>query len=190
MAERSNWSKCRIFKVTDIIDRYKSRNLKSKNTIGRLKIRTSIQAIQSVDTKIGTQINWHNRSIKKSELESVRYNWPIQKSELKIDRLYWLIQSEDRIGIGRSINRTFRPPLPICSVAVRIRDSLLFWPLDPDPWCIFSGSWWAYVPSFLHFWWKLKYKPSLCTDAPRVQNNAILGVPKKGKFWIFEFFSS
>ncbi len=40
-----------------------------------------------------------------------RHNWPIQKSELGINRLYRPIQSEDRIGIGRSINRTFRPPL-------------------------------------------------------------------------------
>jgi len=45
------------------------------------------------------------------ELKTNRHNRPIQKSELDIDRLYPPIQSEDRIGIGRSINRTFRPPL-------------------------------------------------------------------------------
>jgi hypothetical protein len=49
--------------------------------------------------------------IKESELKTNRYNRPIQKSELGINRLYRPIQSEDRIGIGRSINRTFRPPL-------------------------------------------------------------------------------
>ncbi len=49
--------------------------------------------------------------MKKSELKMDRHNRPIQKSELDINRLYPPIQSEDRIGIGRSINRTFRPPL-------------------------------------------------------------------------------
>jgi hypothetical protein len=52
-----------------------------------------------------------DRSIKESELKTNRYNRPIQKSELGINRLYRQIQSEDRIGIGRSINRTLRPPL-------------------------------------------------------------------------------
>jgi hypothetical protein len=52
-----------------------------------------------------------DRSMKESELESDRHNRPIQKSELDINRLYRPMQSEDRIGIGRSINRTFRPPL-------------------------------------------------------------------------------
>ena len=51
-----------------------------------------------------------DRTIKESELKSNRHNRPIQNSELKTkkqDR-----QSEDRIGIGISINRTFRPPTP------------------------------------------------------------------------------
>jgi hypothetical protein len=52
-----------------------------------------------------------DRTIKESELKTNRHNRPIQKSELGINRLYRPIQSEDRIGIGRSINRTFRPPL-------------------------------------------------------------------------------
>ena len=54
-----------------------------------------------------------DRTIKESELKMNRHNRPIQKSELDINRLYRLIQSEDRIGIGKSINRTFRPPLRI-----------------------------------------------------------------------------
>ncbi len=54
-----------------------------------------------------------DRTIKESELKSNRHNRPIQKSELGINRLYRPIQSEDRIGIGRSINRTYRPPLPM-----------------------------------------------------------------------------
>ena len=67
----------------------------------------------------------HNRPIQKSELETKkqdrwmkeselkmdRHNRSMQKSELAIDRLYRPIQSEDRIGIRRSINGTFRPPL-------------------------------------------------------------------------------
>jgi hypothetical protein len=40
-----------------------------------------------------------------------RHKRLIQKSELDINRLYRPIKSEDRIGIGRSINWTFRPPL-------------------------------------------------------------------------------
>jgi hypothetical protein len=54
-----------------------------------------------------------DRTIKESELKTNRHNRPIQKSELDINRLYRPIQSEDRIGIGISINRTFRPPLAI-----------------------------------------------------------------------------
>ncbi len=52
-------------------------------------------------------------SMKESELKRDRRNCPIQKSELCINRFYRPIQSEDRIGIGRSINRTFRPPLSL-----------------------------------------------------------------------------
>jgi len=55
----------------------------------------------------------YNRPIQKSDLETDQYNRPIQKSELKIYRLCRPIQSEDLIGIGRSDNRTFRPPLVI-----------------------------------------------------------------------------
>jgi hypothetical protein len=51
--------------------------------------------------------------MKESELKKDGHNRPIQKSELDIDRLYRQIQSEDRIGIGRLINQTFRPPLQI-----------------------------------------------------------------------------
>ena len=52
-----------------------------------------------------------DRRIKESGLKMDRNNQPIQKSELDINRLYHLIQSEDRIGIVRSINQTFCPPL-------------------------------------------------------------------------------
>jgi hypothetical protein len=51
--------------------------------------------------------------MKESELKMDRHNRPIQKSELEIHRLYRPIQSEDRIGMGISINRTFRPPMVI-----------------------------------------------------------------------------
>ena len=54
-----------------------------------------------------------DRTIKESELKTNRHNRPIQKSELDINRLYRPIKSEDRIGLGISINRTFRPPLHI-----------------------------------------------------------------------------
>jgi hypothetical protein len=51
--------------------------------------------------------------MKELELKTDRHNRPIQKSKLDINRLYRPIKSEDRIGIRRSINRTFRPPLPL-----------------------------------------------------------------------------
>ena len=66
-----------------------------------------IGTIQKSELKTKKQ----DRTIKESELKTNRHNRPIQKSELGINRLYRPIQSEDRIGIGRSINRTFRPPL-------------------------------------------------------------------------------
>ncbi len=53
-----------------------------------------------------------DRLMKELELKMDRRNRPIQKSELYINRFYRPIQSEDRIGIGRSINWAFRPPLP------------------------------------------------------------------------------
>ncbi len=73
-----------------------------------------------------------------------RHNRPIQKSELGINRLYRPIQSEDRIGIGKSINRTFRPPLPItawgCSTAgVQAQGRA---PLKPNRW----EGWESYHP--------------------------------------------
>ncbi len=77
------------------------------------------------------KMNRHNRPIKKSELETKkqdrwmkeselkmnRHNRAMQKSVLDIDRLYRPIQSEDQIGIGRSINRTFRPSLVLRSIS-------------------------------------------------------------------------
>jgi hypothetical protein len=72
-----------------------------------LKTNRHNQLIQKSDLKIKKQ----DRTIKESELKTNRHNQPIQKSDLGINRLYRPIQSEDRIGIGRSIIRTFRPPL-------------------------------------------------------------------------------
>ncbi len=63
-----------------------------------------------------------DRSMKESELKMDPCNRPIQKSELYINRFYRPIQSKDRIGIGRSINRTFRPPL------VSARKAITHWP--------------------------------------------------------------
>ncbi len=73
-----------------------------------LKTNRHNRPIQKSELKTKKQ----DRTIKESELKTNRHNRPIQKSELGINRLYRPIQSEDRIGIGRSINRTFRPPLP------------------------------------------------------------------------------
>jgi hypothetical protein len=94
-------------------------------TIQKSELKTKKQDRTIKESELKT--NRHNRPIQKSELKTKkqdqtnkeselktnRYNRPIQKSELGINRLYRLIQSEDRIGIGRSINRTFRPPLQI-----------------------------------------------------------------------------
>jgi hypothetical protein len=66
-----------------------------------------------------------DRTIKESELKTNRYNRPIQKSELCINRLYRPIQSEDQIGIGKSINRTFRPPLPYTIKRPILKSSLM-----------------------------------------------------------------
>ncbi len=57
-----------------------------------------------------------DQSMKDSELKKDRHNRPIQKSKLDTDRLYRPRQSEDRIGIGRSLNRTFRPPMGLYGV--------------------------------------------------------------------------
>jgi hypothetical protein len=72
-----------------------------------LKTNQHNRPIQKLELKTKKQ----DRTIKESELKTNRHNRPIQKSELGINRLHRPIQSEDPIGIGRSINRTFRPPL-------------------------------------------------------------------------------
>ncbi len=72
-----------------------------------LKTKRHNRPIQKSELKTKKQ----DQTIKESELKTNRHNRPIQKSELGINRLYRPIQLEDRIGIGRSINRTFRPPL-------------------------------------------------------------------------------
>ncbi len=82
--------KNRNSKRTDTIGRYKNRNLRPRNLIGRLKNRNS----KRTDT-IGRH---KNRNLASTDY-IVRYNRKIESV------------SEDRIGIGRSINRTFRPPL-------------------------------------------------------------------------------
>jgi hypothetical protein len=93
------------------------------STIQKLELKTKKQDRTIKESELKT--NRHNRPIRKSELKTKKqdrmikeselktnqHNRPIQKSELGINRLYHPIQSEDRIGIGRSINRTFRPPL-------------------------------------------------------------------------------
>jgi hypothetical protein len=92
-------------------------------TIQKSELKTKKQDRTIKESELKT--NRHNRPIQKSELKTKkqdrtikesepktnRHNWPIQKSELDINRLYRPIQSEDRIGIERSINRTFGPPL-------------------------------------------------------------------------------
>jgi hypothetical protein len=82
---------------------------KQDRTIKESELKTNRhnRPIQKSELKTKKQ----DRTIKVSELKTNRHNRPIQKSELGINRLYRPIQSEDRIGIGRSINRTFRPPL-------------------------------------------------------------------------------
>ena len=84
---------------------------KQDRTIKESELKTNRhnRPIQKSELKTKKQ----DRTIKESELKTNRHNRPIQKSELGINRLYRPIQSEDRIGIGRSINRTFRPPLAV-----------------------------------------------------------------------------
>ncbi len=48
------WCHLDVLKLADTIARYKNRNLKPKNRIGRLKNRNSNEPTQSADTKIGT----------------------------------------------------------------------------------------------------------------------------------------
>jgi hypothetical protein len=96
-----------------LADQYKNRNLKltkeQDRTIKESELKTNRhnRPIQKSELKTKKQ----DRTIKESELKTNRHNRPIQKSELYINRLYRTLQSEDRFGIGRSINRTFRPPL-------------------------------------------------------------------------------
>jgi hypothetical protein len=80
----------------------------------------------------------YNRPIQKSDLETDRYNRPIQKSEHKIYRLCWPMQSEDRIGIGRSNNRTFRPPL---SASIIISKGLILYNYKTAEWVQFAEQW-------------------------------------------------
>ncbi len=97
-----------------------------------------------------------DQTIKESELKTNRHNRLIQKSELDINRLYRPIKSEDQIGIGRSINRTLRPPMlpsyhgmryltvsfllplllhiPVLWIRIRIK-ALLNLDLTPGFWC-------------------------------------------------------
>ena len=82
-----------------------------------LKSNRHNRPIQKSELKTKKQ-DW---TIKESELKTNRHNRPIQKSELGINRLYRPIQSEDRIGIGRSINRTFRPPLTVSNVSIYVK---------------------------------------------------------------------
>jgi hypothetical protein len=92
---------------------------KTGSTIKESELKTNRhnRPIQKSELKTKKQ----DRTIKESELKTNRYNQPIQKSELGINRLYRPIQSEDRIGIGRSINRTFRPPLQISTGTQKMR---------------------------------------------------------------------
>ena len=115
---RNKWKKKGLgrnffyLKLADTIARYKNRNLKPRKdrTIKESELKTNRhnRPIQKSELETKKQ----DRTIKESELKANRHNRPIQKSELDINRLYRPIQSEDRIGIGKSINRTFRPPLP------------------------------------------------------------------------------
>jgi len=97
---------------------------KQDRTIKESELKTNRhnRPIQKSELKTKKQ----DRTIKESELKTNRYNRPIQKSELGINRLHRPIQSEDRIGIGRSINRTFRPPLRICCKNMPWTDRLCF----------------------------------------------------------------
>ncbi len=85
------------------------KNKKQDRTIKESELKTNRHNRPIQKSELTT--NKQDRTIKESELKTNRHNRPIQKSELDINRLYHPIQSEDRIGIGRSINRTFRPPL-------------------------------------------------------------------------------
>ncbi len=87
----------------------KNKTKKQDGAMKELELKTDRpnRPIQKSELKTKKQ----DRLMKELELKMDRHDRPIQKSELDINRLYPPIQSEDRIGIGRSINRTFRPPL-------------------------------------------------------------------------------
>ncbi len=95
---------------------------KQDRTIKESELKTNRhnRPIQKSELKTKKQ----DRKIKESELKTNRYNRPIKKSELGINRLHRPIQSEDRIGIGKSINRTFRPPLIINNWTVPVRHGM------------------------------------------------------------------
>ncbi len=118
---RKAWTAIFLFKTVRhnrTIQKSELKTKKQDRTIKESELKTNRhnRPIQKSELKTKKQ----DRTIKESELKTNRYNRPIQKSELGINRLHRPIQSEDRIGIGRSINRTFRPPLRTCQ-----RQSLL-----------------------------------------------------------------
>ncbi len=101
-----------------MIQKSELKTKKQDRTIEESELKTNRHnwPIQKSELKTKKQ----DRMIKESELKTNRHNRPIQKSELGINRLYRQIQSEDRIGIGRSINQTFRPPLTAIFTALTL----------------------------------------------------------------------
>jgi hypothetical protein len=100
--------------------------LKTKNRNGQLKNQ------KQTDTIARYKNRTLNPPIKESDLktdQSNQYNQLIQKLEFEINRrLYWSIESDDQIGIGRSINRTFCPPPIVCNpVCLQVHAKILYY---------------------------------------------------------------
>jgi hypothetical protein len=115
---RKAWTAIFLFKTgrhNRTIQKSELNTKKQDRTIKESELKTyrHNRPIQKSELKTRKQ----DRTIKESELKTNRHNWPIQKLELDINRLYRPIQSEDRIGIGIAINRTFRPPMVATNTA-------------------------------------------------------------------------
>ncbi len=117
---------------------------KQDRTIKESEVKTNRhnRPIQKSELKTKKQ----DRTIKESELKTNRHNRPIQKSELDINRLYRPIQSEDRIGIGISINRTFRPPLLIYPYVEPMRHLFTLMLSQRETYLLMLSQWVTHLP--------------------------------------------
>ncbi len=137
-----------------------------------------------------------DQSMKESELKMDQHNRPIQKSELDIDRLYRPIQSEDWIGIGRSINRTFRPPLLrhvnfVCRmfhVSLQRYDSTDFGPILQNTFFHIVGSRTLWLEMIMSWGKQLTYLPGVGGGGWRKAQHMWDGQGLKDPFFFWKFF--